>query len=277
MSAGTDIHPSAVVEAGARLGSGARIGPFCLVGADAVLGDGVVLTSHVVVAGATTIGDGTRVYPNAVLGMDPQNLKHKGGRTTLTIGRNCTIRESVTIHVGSDTSRGSTRVGDDCFLMAYSHIGHDCIVGSNVTMANAATLAGHCEIGDHVTIGGLSALHQFVRIGHHAFIGGASGVAGDVIPYGMVLGNRARLKGLNVIGMRRSGMTRADIQAARGAYRAIFDPTRPMADGLEAARAEFGTMPVVADMIAFLSDRAKRHFTVPARGDAGADDADAVG
>lgn len=274
MTGSTDIHPSAVVEKGAKIGSRCRIGPFCHVGADVTLEEGVALLGHVSIAGATTIGEGTRVYPHAALGFEPQNLKHKGGRTTLQIGRNCTIREGVTIHTGTDTSRGRTAVGDDCYLMAYAHVAHDCLVGRNVTMANGATLAGHCEVGDFVTIGGLSALHQFVRIGHHAFIGGASGIAGDVIPYGMALGNRAHLKGLNIIGMRRSGMARADILEVRRAYRIIFDRSRPMGENLQRAAAEFGNSATVRDMIDFLSDRARRHFTVPALDDSGDDGAD---
>lgn len=270
----TFIHPTAVVERGAQLGAGVRIGPFCHVGPDAVLGDGVELVSHVVVTGATAIGEGSVIYPQAVLGCAPQNAKHKGGRTTLTIGKNCTIREFVTMHVGTDTSRGATTVGDNGNFLAYSHIAHDCIVGDNVTFANGATLAGHCEIGDHVIIGGLSALHQFVRIGHHAFIGGASGIAGDVIPYGMAVGNRAKLRGLNIVGMKRSGLARAEIHALRKAYRMIFDRSRPVSENLQHMPEEFQRSEAVKDVIAFISERGKRHYTVPPLDDAGDDGAD---
>lgn len=266
------IHRSAVVETGAKLGSGVRIGPFCWVGPDVVLGDGVELLGHVTVTGATTVGAGSRVYPNAVLGADPQNLKHKGGRTTLTIGCNATIRESVTIHTGSDSSRGATIVGDNCFIMAGCHIAHDCTVGNNVTMANGAMLAGHCEIGDNVTIGGMTAVLQFVRVGNNAFLAGMSGISGDVIPFGMAQGNLADLRGLNVIGMRRSGMSRAEIQAVRDAYKVIFDRATPMADNLERARAQFASSALALSLIEFLSARGKRYFVTPPVRGAGVDD-----
>lgn len=257
------VHPSAVIEDGAILGDGVMVGPFCHVGPEVRLGDGVELRSHVVVTGATSIGSGTRVYPFAAIGYEPQNLRHKGGRTVVEIGARCTIRESVTIHAGSDSSTGRTVIGDDCYLMNYAHVAHDCIVGRNVTFANGATLAGHCEIGDFATLGGLSAVHQFTRIGHHAFVGGTTGVAGDVIPFGMVTGNRARLRGLNLIGMKRSGLPRSEILALRTAYRLIFDRSRPMEKGLAEARERFAESAIVQDVADFLSVKGRRHFTVP--------------
>lgn len=267
-----EIHPTAVVEAGARLGAGVRVGPFCHVGSDVVLADGVELVSHVVVTGATSIGAGTRVHPQAVLGGPPQNIRHKGGRTTLTIGRNCVIREAVTAHVGSDSSHGATVIGDGCMLMAYSHVAHDCTVGNNVIFANGATLGGHVEVGDHVTLGGLSAIHQFVRIGHHAFVGGMTGVPGDIIPYGMVIGNRAKLRGLNVIGLKRAGLSRTELTTLRGAYRMLFDRARPVAENAELVRQAFGNDARVADILDFVTSRGKRIFVVPPV--AGAHDAD---
>jgi UDP-N-acetylglucosamine acyltransferase len=275
MQAETFIHPMAVVESGASLGTGVRIGPFCHVSAGATLGENVELVSHVAVIGATTLGAGTKVFPQAVLGAAPQNLKHKGGRTTLSIGRNCTIREAVTVHVGSDSSRGATVIGENVYLMAYSHVAHDCIVGNDVTLANSATLAGHCEVGDNVVIGGLTAVHQFARIGNNAFLSGCSAVPGDVIPFGLARGNLAKLRGLNVIGMRRSGMSRADIQLVRNAYRTIFDRTRAMAENLEIARRDFTGSPVAMSLVEFLSARGKRYFVTPpldGAGDDGADD-----
>jgi UDP-N-acetylglucosamine acyltransferase len=266
------IHDLAVVEEGASLGEDVRIGPFCHVGPEAVLGDGVELLGHVVVAGATTVGAGTRIYPHAVLGTPPQNAKHKGGRTTLTVGRNCVIRESATMHAGTDTSRGATIVGDNCMFMAYTHVAHDCIVGSNVTFANNASLSGHCEVGDNVIISGMTAVHQFVRIGHHAFLAGFSAVVGDVIPYGMAVGNRAHLRGFNVVGMKRSGMTRGELLDLRRAYRMIFDRSHPVSENLEHARAEFAGSKAVADIIEFMTSRGKRYFTVPGLGDDAADD-----
>lgn len=267
------IHPSSVVEPGARIGTGARIGPFCHVSADAVVGDDVELVGHVSVLNATTIGAGTKVYPMAVLGAPPQNAKHKGGRTTLTIGANCTIREGVTMHVGTDTSRGATVVGDNGNFLAYAHIAHDCVVGRNATFANGATLGGHCEIGDNVNIGGLTAVHQFVRIGDNAFIGGCSAVVGDVIPYAIAVGNRAKLRGLNIIGLKRSGLPRTEIHMLRRAYRTIFDRSRTVEENVELARAEFAASPTAMKIIDFISSRGKRHFAVPPL-KGGADDGD---
>ncbi len=210
-----------------------------------------------------TLGEGCKVSSMAILGGPPQNTKHKGGPTTLVIGRNCTIREGVTMNRGTDTSRGETTVGDNGNFLAYSHIAHDCIVGDNVTMANVATLGGHVEVGNNVTLGGLAAVHQMTRIGHHAFVGGCSAVVGDIIPYGMVMGNRARLRGLNVIGMKRSGVSRAEIFALRKAYRMIFDPSRPVAENIPDVEREFGGSPIVRDLLDFMQARGKRHFTVP--------------
>lgn len=277
MNRETVIHPTAVIEPGAQLGAGVRIGPFCHVGPEVSLGDDVELVSHVSVGSATTIGAGGKVYPHAVLGGPPQNLRHKGGRTTLVIGENAVIRECATLNAGSDSSRGETRVGDNAFLMAYTHVAHDCILGDNVIMANNATLAGHVEVGDFVNIGGLAAVHQFVRIGHHAFIAGTAGIAGDVIPYGMAFGNHARLRGFNIIGLKRSGMARADIRVLREAYALLFSPERPLAENAEIVRQRHGGMPAVLDIVDFVTQRGKRHFTVPAQGggdDAAGDDQD---
>lgn len=264
MKVETSIHPSAVVEKGAQLGESVRIGPFCHVGADAVIGDGVELFSHVSVMGATTIGAATKVYPMATLGAPPQNTKHKGGRTTLVIGANCTLREGVTMHLGTDSSRGETTVGDNGNFLAYAHIAHDCVVGRNATFANGATLGGHCEIGDNVYIGGLTAVHQFVRIGDNAFIGGCSAVVGDVIPYAIAAGNRAKLRGLNIVGLKRSGLPRAEIYLLRKVYKAMFDRSRTVGENVEAAKAEFGSSSAAAvKMIDFIDTRGKRYYTVP--------------
>ena len=267
MAQGTIIHPSAVVDPGARLGENVQVGPFCHVGPDAVLGDRVELVAHVTVMGATTLGAGSKVFPQAVLGAPPQNHKHKGGRTTLMIGSNAVIRENATLHTGTDTSRGETRVGDNAYLMAYTHVAHDCILGNNVTMANYAALAGHVEVGDNVNFGGFAGVHQFVRIGHHAFIAGTAGVVGDVIPYGMAFGNRAKLRGFNIVGLKRSGMARSQLEEMRKAYRMLFAPDRPLAESAPAVATAFDNNPVIADIVDFVMARGKRHFTVPALGD----------
>lgn len=266
MTAGTFIHPSAIVEKGAQLGEGARVGAFSIVGADVELGDRVELMNHVTVMGATTIGPDCKVFPQAVLGAPPQNTRHKGGRTTLTIGRNTTIREGVTMHTGTDGSRGATVVGANGNFLAYTHIAHDCIVGDNCTFANVATLAGHVEVGNNVIMGGLSAVHQFVRIGDNAFIGGMAGVEGDVIPFGMVEGNRASLRGFNIVGLKRSGVARAEIYRIRAAYRMLFDEASPVSANVERVRVEFSDSPMVMKIVDFITSRGKRHFTVPARG-----------
>ena len=267
------IHPSSVVEPGAAIGAGASIGPLCHVGAEASIGAGTRLVSHVTVIGATSIGENCVVFPQAVLGGPPQNTGHKGGRTTLTIGDNCTVREFVTMHTGTDNARGATIVGNNGNFLAYSHVAHDCIVGNNVTLTNGATLGGHCEIGDNVAIGGLSAVHQFVRIGHNAFLAGGSMLVGDLIPYAIAMGNRAKLRGLNVVGLRRSGMQRAEIQSLRQAYRTIFDRARPVAENVEIARARFADSPAAMKMLDFITARGKRHYAVPPLR-AGGDDAD---
>lgn len=273
MSGATFIHPLSVVEPGAQFGEGVRVGPFCHIGAEVVLGDDVEVVSHVSITGATTVGAGTRIFPQASLGGPPQNVRHKGGRTTLRIGRNCTIRESVTIHRGTDTSRGETTVGDNGHFLAYSHIAHDCIVGESVTLANCATIGGHCEIGDRVTIGGLTGIHQFVRIGEGAFIAACSGVGGDVIPYGVALGAPATLRGINVVGMQRAGMSRADLHKVRRAYKMVFDRSRSRSESLRVAALESAGSQPVMKIIEFLQSREKRQFCVPAHHeeDAGGD------
>jgi len=272
----TLIHPSAIVDKGAQLGSNVRIGPFCHVTADVVLGDDVELIGHVTILDGTRLGAGCQVYPNAVLGGAPQNFKHKGGRTTLEIGSGCVIREGVTMHCGTDTSRGRTTVGNNCLFMVQSHVAHDCAVGDNVTMANNSVLGGHVEVGNNAIISGAAAVHQFVRIGHHAFLGGCAAVAGDVIPYGMAQGDRARLRGLNVVGMKRSGIARAQIFAIRKAYRMLFDPRRPLAENIPLVREAFAESPEVMDIVDFLAVREHRLFTVPKRGSSGIDGDDGV-
>lgn len=269
----TKVHPTAIVEPGAALGEGVSIGPFCHVGAQAVLHDRVSLAGHVSIMGATTLGEGCTVYPMAVLGAPPQNAKHKGGRTTLEVGRNCTIREGVTMHLGTDTSRGRTTVGDNGNFLAYTHIAHDCAVGDNVTMANVATLGGHVVVDDFVTLGGLCAVHQFCHIGHHAFVGGGVMVRGSVIPYGM-MGPGGHLQGLNLVGLKRSGLPRASIHELRRAYRLIFDRSRTVAENLALADAQFAGSSVVADIIGFIRAGGHRHLAVPALFSGGGTDDD---
>ena len=218
----TGIHPTAVVEKGAELGVGVQVGPFCCVGPHARLADGVELKSHVVVEGHTEIGANTRVFPFASLGTQPQDLKYKGEVSRLVIGANNVIREHVTMNPGTEGGGLETRVGNNCLFMVGAHVAHDCQLGDHIILVNNATLAGHVGIEDFAIVGGLSAVHQFVRIGRHAMIGGMTGVTQDVIPYGSVTGNRAKLEGLNLVGLKRRNFDRETIHALRQAYRLIF-------------------------------------------------------
>src|SRR6476660_6630562 len=194
-----EVHATAIVESGARLGDGVRIGPFCQVGKDVVLAEGVELVSHVVVAGRTTIGARTRIFPFASIGHQPQDLKYKGEASTLEVGSDCLIREGVTMNPGTEGGGMAT------------------VVGNSVIFSNNVMLAGHCAVGDFVSLGGGAAGIQFARIGAHAFVGGMSGLENDLIPYGMALGNRAYLSGLNIIGLQRRGFSRDDIHTLRRA------------------------------------------------------------
>lgn len=260
----TRIHPTAIVESGARLGAGVRVGPFCTVGPNVILGDNVELMSHVVVTGDTTIGAGTRVFPHAILGTEPQNIAYRGERTTLKVGANNLIREGVTMNIGTANSRGETIVGDNGMFLAYSHVAHDCIVGNNVTFANNVMLAGHVTIGDRVIIGGGAGIHQFCSVGHHAFIGGISAVVNDVIPYGMVVGSRAYLAGLNLVGMKRSGMSRQDMNALRSAYKQLFASNgNTLRENAQALVEEYPDTPGVIDMANFVLADSKRKFITP--------------
>jgi len=216
------IHPTALVEDGARLGADVEIGPFCMVGSRVTLNDGVRLLSHVVIKGVTELGERTVAHPGAVLGGEGQIRGNDFPEGRLTIGSDCVLRELVTMNCGSRKDRGITRVGDRGYFMAGSHVGHDCVVGDDVTFANSVALGGHSQIGDGVIFGGLSAVQQFCRVGRGAMVGGLTGVNRDVIPYAMAFGDHAELAGLNLIGLKRRGLSRDAINAMRGAFRLIF-------------------------------------------------------
>ncbi len=258
-----DIHPTAIVAPGARLADDVAIGPYCVVGENVVLGSGVRLLSHVVVDGRTTIGEGTRLFPFASVGLDPQDLKYRGEPSSLIIGRYTTIREHVTINPGTKRGGMVTRVGDHCLLMVGTHVAHDCQVGNHVVFANNATLGGHVIVEDCAVLGGLSAVHQFVRIGRHAMIGGMSGVERDVIPYGQVMGDRARLTGLNIIGMQRRGFSRDDIQGLRAAYQFLFSAEGTLNDRINEAAERFGGIRPVDEIIAFIRADSSRAICQP--------------
>ncbi|HTP83473.1 MAG TPA: acyl-ACP--UDP-N-acetylglucosamine O-acyltransferase [Alphaproteobacteria bacterium] len=260
---GVQIHPTAIVEKGARLGQRVRIGPYCVVGADVMLADDVELVSHVVIAGHTSIGEKTKVYPFASLGHPPQDLKYKGEPTRLVIGKNNVIREHVTMNPGTAGGGALTEVGSNGLFMVAIHVAHDCHVGDHVVMANNATLGGHVHVGDFAVLGGLCAVHQYVRIGHHAMIGGMSGVENDVIPFGSVMGDRARLSGLNIIGLKRNGFSREDIHNLRTAYRLLFAQEGTMVERLEDVAGLYGKSQPVMDLVEFIREDSARALCQP--------------
>ena len=262
------VHPTAVISPGARIGANVKIGPYSVVGENVVLGDNVELISHVVVEGRTEVGAGTRIFPFSSIGHQPQDLKYNGEPSTLTIGKNCTIRENVTINPGTATGIMATRIGDNCLLMASVHVAHDCIVGNNVVLANYVGVAGHAVIGDFVSFGGMCAVHQFVRIGSHAFIGAQSMVDGDVIPYGMAVGNRARLAGLNLVGLKRRGFDRESIHTLRAAYRMVFSSEGTLRERVDDAAELFKEEPLVQDVVSFISSASDRPLCLPRNGQA---------
>jgi UDP-N-acetylglucosamine acyltransferase len=254
----TSVHPAAIVEDGAVLGQGVEIGPFCHVGPNVVLEDGVRLISHVVVDGHTRIGAGATLFPYASAGLAPQDLKYKGEPTRCEIGAGTQIREHCTIHRGTATGSGITKVGAKCLLMAVVHVAHDCVLGDGVIIANNVVMGGHVSIADGAVIGGSAAIHQFVRIGHGAMVGGVSGVEADVIPFGLVMGNRARLAGLNIVGLRRRGQEPADIRRLRAAFRLLFQHEGVFATRVAEAHQRYGSDPLIAEILAFIDAPSKR-------------------
>lgn len=247
----TLIHPSAIIDPEAVIGEGVEIGPWTMIGPRVTVGDGTRIGAHVLVEKDTTIGTGCHLHQGAVLGTDPQDLKYRGESTTLTVGDRTVIREYATLNRGTANLR-RTVVGDDCLLMAYSHIAHDCQIGNNVVIANAVNMAGHVMIEDWATIGGLTAIHQFVRIGAHAFVGGASRTSQDVPPYTRAAGSPMKLYGLNSIGLDRRGFSREVRQALKSAYRAVFQGSLSLSQGLEQAEAEADDFPEVRHFLSFI-------------------------
>jgi len=240
-----------------------RIGPFCVVGSQVALADEVELKSHVVVTGRTTIGARTSIFPFASIGHQPQDLKYKGEPSTLEVGSECIIREGVTLNPGTEGGGMQTVIGDRCAFLANSHVGHDCRVGSNVIFSNNVMLAGHVTVGDYAILGGGAAVIQFSRVGAHAFLGGMSGLENDLIPYGMALGNRAHLSGLNIIGLQRRGFSREDIHSLRRAYRALFADEGTLVERLDDVEKEFADHPIVKEIVAFIRAGGKRSLCVP--------------
>ena len=252
----TSIHPDA------KISSSAKIGAYTVIGPKVEIGENVEIFSHVNISGDTKIGSGTKIFPFASIGTSPQDLKFKGEHTKLEIGNNNTIREYVTINPGTDGGGGITKIGNNCLFMISSHIAHDCQIGNNVIIANNVPLGGHVTIEDYVVIGGNSAVQQFTRIGRLAMIGGMTGVLKDVIPFGLSIGNRNYLQGLNLIGLRRANYSNKDILGLSEAYKTIF-ATKNLTDNLSKLNGAFKENPLVKDVIDFITKDKKRSICTP--------------
>ena len=257
------IDPTARVADGARLGEGVEIGPYCIVGPQVELKNGVRLIAHVCLTGHTSIGENTVVYPFSSLGTPPQSVHYRGGPTRLEIGAGCQLREGVTMNIGTEDGGGVTRVGERCFLMVGSHVGHDCQVGNDVTLANNVVLGGHVAVGGYTFLGGHVAIHQFVRIGEGVMMAGMSAARDDIIPFGFALGQTGALVGLNIVGLRRRGATKAEMHRLRRAYRSLFFVDGRLAERIEALEREFADDPLVGKIIAFARADAKRPLMRP--------------
>lgn len=256
------IHPSAVIEPGARIGAGCEIGPFCWIGAHVELAQNVVCTSHVVIRGQTKVGSDTRIFSFAVIGEIPQDLKFKGEVSQLEIGQRNTIREHVTINLGTQGGGGVTSIGDDCLLMAGCHIAHDARLGNRVIIVNSAAIAGHVVIEDDVIVGGLCGVHQFVRLGKGAIIGAVTMVTNDVIPYGLVQAPRGQLDGLNLVGLKRRGVDRQDITALRAAFQMLAQGEGAFQDRAKRLGEETDSA-YVQEIVDFILGDSGRSFLTP--------------
>jgi UDP-N-acetylglucosamine acyltransferase len=266
------IHPSAIIEAGAVLGAGVTIGPFCTVGANVVLEDHAELVSHVVVSGRTRIGAGAKIFPFTTVGVAPQDLKYQGEDTETLIGARTVIREHCSIHRGTVTGSGVTRIGAGCLLMAVVHVAHDCEIGDGVIVSNNVVMGGHVTIGERAVVGGAAAILQFVRIGAGAMIGGLTGVSADVIPYGFLFGTRGRLSGLNMVGLSRRGIEKPQLHRIRAAYKHLFAGPGTFAVRVEEVAANYGDDPYVAEILAFIANPG-RHGLITTLARGGDDDA----
>ena len=256
------IHKTSVIDNKSKIASSAKVGPYTVIGPNVEIGNDVEIHSHVNISGNTKIGDGTKIFPFASIGTDPQDLKYKDENTKLEIGKNNKIREYVTINPGTSGGGGLTKIGDNCLFMISSHIAHDCNIGNNVIIANNVPLGGHVTIEDNVVIGGNSAVQQFTRIGKLAMIGGMTGVLNDVIPFGLSIGNRNYLQGLNLIGLRRSNYDNKDILGLIEAYKEIF-LTENLNENLSKLNGEFKENPLVKEVINFITKDKKRSICTP--------------
>lgn len=246
------IHPTAIVSSESEIGTDVTIGPYTIIGDHVKIGDGTTIGPHAVIDPFVEIGPGCQIYQFASVGAIPQSLKFKGEETWTKIGAGCIIREFVTINRGTEDGDGVTQIGDNCLLMAYTHIAHDCVLGNHVVMANNATLAGHVTIGNHATVGGLSAIHQFVRVGDYAFLGGKSVVVKDIPLYVLASGDRAQLHGLNQVGLKRHGFSRETLKLLKKTYRIIFRIGLTLNEAIERVAAEVEPCPEVKAFIDFI-------------------------
>ncbi len=258
-----EIHPTAIVDPSATLADTVRIGPYATVGAHVALGDGCRVMQHAVIDGHTSVGAGTVIYPHACVGLPPQDLSYRGEPTRLIVGRNNVIREHATLHTGTAKGHGVTRVGDDCLFMVNAHVAHDCTVGDHVILANNAAMGGHVTVGDYAILGGNSAIQQFARIGRHAMMGGMSASETDIIPYGLVIGVREGLSGLNLIGLRRRGFTREQIHELRRAYRQLFAAEGTLTERTNDVAMMFGDSAAVREIVDFIRADPTRPISQP--------------
>lgn len=255
------IHPTAIIHNGAEIGEGTVIGPYSIIGPEVKLGKDNRIGSHVVIDGKTRIGDNNIIFPFASIGLPPQDLSYRGEPTEVIIGNGNTIREGVTIHRGTMRGTGITRIGDHNYLMAYSHVAHDCKIGNHVIMANYAALAGHVVIDDFAVLGGLVGVHQFVRIGKYAFIGGMTGISMDVPPFTIAAGDRAKLYGLNIVGLKRAGFSQETISALKKAFKILFRSAFTLQKAIEKIRSEMIPTREVEELILFLEAPSRRGIT----------------
>lgn len=260
------VHPTAIVDEKAQMGRNVKIGPYCTIGSNTVLHDNVELISHVCVDGIIEIGEGTKIFPFSSIGLIPQDKKFNGEKSRTVIGKNNVIREHVTIQPGTSGDIMETVIGDNNLLMVGTHVAHDCVLGNNIVMANNATLAGHVTVEDFAIIGGLSAVHQFSRIGAHSIIGGMSAVVGDVIPYGLVKGDRAYLEGLNIVGLKRRKFEKNEITNLMNFFKSIFesnDDDKTLEERIKVAANDFSDSEAVQKVIKFLQNDSSRSLCLP--------------
>jgi UDP-N-acetylglucosamine acyltransferase len=250
------IHPTAIVHPNADIARGVDIGPYCLVGEHVTIGKGTMLQAHVVVNGWTTIGENCEVYPFATIGATSQDRKYAGERAFTKIGSRTVLREYVSVQRATGEDQ-VTQVGDDCLLLAYVHIAHNCVLGNSVTMSNLAQLAGHVEVADFATIGGQAGVHQFTRIGRYAMVGGASKITKDVPPFFLIEGNPAEPYGLNSVGLRRAGFTVEERNEIKKFYKILYNPKLNVSQAVEAMKAEASSDPG-RELIAFLESPSQR-------------------